>query len=143
MAPPSLYKPDYCNEVIECLALGHSVKGFAGFIGVGLKTVYDWLKKHEEFAAAYEIAQAKAAYFWEGRLIEFAQTGKGGAAGIIYGVGNRAREEWSDTRKHEHTGKDGEPIKTEDVSAREKLFDLIASVSKRERETEDNSRKPH
>jgi transposase len=107
---PSTYKAVYCNELIECLAKGHSIKGFAGEIGVGVRTIHDWLAKHEEFAAAYEIAQAKSALAWEKILLEFAKTGKGSASGVIFGLSNRAKDEWMQRVVNEHTGKDGAPM---------------------------------
>lgn len=110
MGNPSSYKSTYCKEVIECLAKGHSVAAFAGEIGVAASTVYDWIKAHEEFAEAYGIAKAKSALSWEKRLIDFAEGGKGNVAAIIFGVKNRASDEWRDVQKHEHGGNNGAPI---------------------------------
>jgi len=106
----SKYKEAYCNEVIECLAEGHSVAGFAGCIGVAASVVYEWVKVHEEFAAAYEIAKAKSVYFWEKQHIEITKTGKGNITGSIFGLKNRAHEEWRDIQKVEHGGPNGAPI---------------------------------
>lgn len=113
MGTPSKYKPAYCNEVIECLARGYSVAGFAGYIGVATSSVHLWLKKHPEFAEAYEIAKAKCAFHWETKLLAFADTGKGNVGAFVFGLGNRCPEEWRNVQKIEHTGKDGEAIKAE------------------------------
>jgi hypothetical protein len=140
----SLYKEAYCNEVISYLAEGHTLAAFAGHIGVDPSTVHDWVKAHPEFAAAHKIAKAKSLAFWEGQLIAAAKgENKGAPAILIFGVKNRGAEYWRDVQSLEHTGKDGQPIKTQDVSSREKLFDLVSRVSKRERETQDNPGKPH
>lgn len=128
---PSSYKEAYRNELIECLAKGHSIVGFAGYIGVAESTVHKWIKDYPDFAAAYEIAKAKSAFAWEGMLIEFAKTGKGSPAGVIFGVSNRARDEWRQVQKHELTGKDGGPIKTEEVSARDEISRRIAGIAAR------------
>jgi len=84
--------------------------GFAGSIGVARSTVNEWIDKYPNFAAAYEIAKAKSVYFWEKRHIEFSKTGQGNAAGIIFGLKNRASEDWSDKVVNEHMGKDGAAI---------------------------------
>lgn len=96
MSPRSSYDPKFCQELIDCLAKGYSVKGFAGKIGRNKDTIFTWLKQFPDFAEAYGIAQAKSAYFWETGYIEFAQTGKGNAAAFIFALKNRASEEWSD-----------------------------------------------
>jgi hypothetical protein len=142
--PPSKYKEAYNNEVIEYLAQGYSVAAFAGHIGVDKTTVFDWLKKYPEFAASYQIAKGKSLAFWEGLLIAAAKgETKAAPAVLIFGVKNRGPEEWRDVQSLEHSGKDGKPIKTQEVSSREKLFDLVTRVSKRERETTDHSGTTH
>lgn len=125
--------------MIECLAKGHSVEGFAGSIGVAKTNVYQWIKKHEDFAEAFEIAKAKSVFFWEGRLIDLSEGGKGNAASVIFGVANRAPDEWRNIQKVEHTGKDGGPIKQE-VSAKDELDRRIASIAARKREAEASGR---
>lgn len=101
---PSKYSPAYCNEVVECLAEGHSVTGFAGLIGVTRSTIYKWVEDHPDFAEAMKIGQAKAVYFWEKNLISVAQKGVGNAACSIFGVKNRAPEDWADKIQTELTG---------------------------------------
>lgn len=107
----SSYKEAYCEALIECLTEGHSVSGFAGSIGVATCTVFEWLKKHAEFAEAYEIAKAKAVYYWEKEGKRFAKDGKGNAAMIIFALCNRASGDWRQKVEHEHAGSDGGPIK--------------------------------
>lgn len=140
---PSAFKEAYNNGVIECLAKGHSITGFAGEIGVARSTIFDWMKAHPEFKAACEVAAAKAVWFWENQLI-VASSGefKGNVAAIIFGLKNRAHEDWRDVQKLEHTGKDGGAIETKDTSARDRLFDIVSRISDRERETKGQG-KPH
>src|ERR1700744_346811 len=96
MGRPSDYDPKYCTEVIDCLAEGHSITGFAGRIRKNRDTIFEWRKAHKDFDEAVKIGIAAAAYFWEQRHIEFAKDGKGNAAGIIFGLKNRASDDWSD-----------------------------------------------
>lgn len=109
MGAPSLYKPAYCQQIIQYLAEGHTIKAFAGHIGVGLRTVYDWIKQHDEFADAHEIGEAKSLGFWEDKLIAAAKGDNKDAAPsvLIFGVKNRGSEYWRDVHKIEH-GKPGD-----------------------------------
>lgn len=127
---PSSYKEAYCNEVIECLAKGHSITAFAGEIGVARCIIFDWQKAHPAFDAACKIASGKAVMFWEGKLIECANTGKGNVTAIIFGLKNRAHEDWRDVHKLEHTGKDGAPIQVADLTTAERARALAAFVAK-------------
>ena len=89
------------------MAKGHSIAGFAGEIGVGRRTVFDWATTYPEFSAALEIATPKAVLFWEQKLIECAENGKGNVTACIFGLKNRAHEDWRDVQKIEH-GRAGE-----------------------------------
>lgn len=113
---PSKYVDAYCNEVIECLALGHSVTAFAGQIGVARSTVFKWAEEHPEFSDALKVGQAKATAYWESILKDVAKNGGGNATAAIFGLKNRASEDWADKVVQEHTGKDGGPIQTESTS---------------------------
>lgn len=126
--PRSSYRDAYCNEVIECLAKGHSVAAFAGEIGIHRTVIYDWMKIHPEFKAACEKATAKAILYWEKQLISCAETGKGNVTAIIFGLKNRAHEEWRDVHKMEHTGKDGNAI--EIVTDEDRVRALAALITK-------------
>lgn len=138
----SSYKEAYNNEVIECLAKGHSLTAFAGEIGVAQCIIWDWKKVHPEFKAACEIATTKAVLYWEKQLIACAESGKGNVTAIIFALKNRAHEDWRDVHKLEHTGKDGGPIETQDTTARDRLFDIVSRLSDREREAKGQG-KPH
>src|ERR1700722_20481688 len=106
MGRPSSYSKAYCNEVIEFLAGGHSVTAFAGHIGVARSTVFKWADEIPEFSDALKVGQAKATGFWEKILVSIARDGKGNATAAIFGLKNRAGEDWADKTVNEHTGKD-------------------------------------
>jgi hypothetical protein len=107
---PSKYSDAYCTEVINCLAEGHSVTAFAGRIGVARSTVFKWADEHPEFSDALKTGQAKATEFWERILVKVASEGGGNATATIFGLKNRAHEDWSDRTVTEHTGKDGKDL---------------------------------
>lgn len=96
MGRHSHYRPEYCDEVVEFLSRGHSVAAFAGRVGVSRSTVYEWIDTHEDFAEAYRVGRAKALLAWEELALNAARTGVGSASVIIFGLKNRARDEWSD-----------------------------------------------
>lgn len=110
--PLSKYQPDYCEQVGDFLAKGHSVGAFAGHIGVHRDTIYEWTKHHSDFEDALKIGINRATKFWEERLIEIATNGKdkGNPAAIIFGLKNRASADWKDTMVNEHTGANGAPL---------------------------------
>lgn len=139
---PSKYSHAYCEEVINVLSEGHSVTAFAGMIGVARSTVFLWAVEHPEFSDALKVGQAKATAYWERILAQVASTGKGNAVAAIFGLKNRAADDWSDKVVTEHTGKDGGPIQTEDVSGRELIAGRIAGIAARVGQ-EGNTGKPH
>jgi transposase-like protein len=141
---PTKYREEYCNIAVEYLGKGHSIVALAGKLGVRESTAHAWAKKYPEFREALDLGIAKAVGFWEDKLIAAASgENKAAPAILIFGLKNRAPSAWRDVQSLEHTGKDGQAIKTQEVSSREKLFDLVARVSKRERAAPDNPGKPH
>lgn len=104
MARPTKYDPAYCGEAIEFLADGYSIAAFAGKIGVTRSTVYEWIDQHPEFSDAIKIGQAKAVLWWEKVNRSFALTGEGNATAIVFGLKNRAADEWRDKVETEHSG---------------------------------------
>jgi hypothetical protein len=132
---PSKYSEDYCQEVIDFLGKGHSVTAFAGHIGVSRATVFNWANEHTEFLDALKAGQAAATKFWEGILIKVASDGGGNATAAIFGLKNRAAEDWADKVVNEHTGANGGPIETADVSAndiaRRIAFTLASGVQQK------------
>jgi transposase len=113
---PSLYKEAYCNEVIQHCAQGWSLTAFAGEIGVSRECISEWCRVHPEFSVSVKKAKAKCAAWWEGK-------GRAGVTGdkdvnptlAIFGLKNMAPDDWADVIKNEHTGKDGDAIKIDQV----------------------------
>ena len=101
---PSKYDPAYCDDAIAVLEQGKSILSLAAHIGVNRSTIYEWMEQYPEFSDTVKRGQDAAAAWWERRLVEFAESGNGNATAIIFGLKNRAKDEWSDTTKHEHSG---------------------------------------
>ena len=56
---PSKYRPEYCGLVQEYMGQGYSLTAFAGSIGCGRGTVYEWEASIPAFYEAVNIARAK------------------------------------------------------------------------------------
>jgi transposase len=109
---PTLYKPEYCAQLIELMEQGYSLLACAGEFGVGKRTLKDWEANHEEFARAVAIGKSKLARWWEekGRKIAEDGGGNGSSTMVAFALKNLAKEEWNAADKVEHTGKDGAPL---------------------------------
>jgi len=106
---PSLFDPAYCDMVIEHMAQGHSLTSFAGEIEVEPRTVERWAQdggefSHPAFCRAVKIGRAKAVTHWEKQALAVAKGGEGNATIIIFGLKNRAKDDWADLTKTEHSG---------------------------------------
>lgn len=58
------FKKEYCQKVIDVLKIGRNLKGFCYDIGIGERTVYDWINNIPDFAEAYAIAKAANEDYW-------------------------------------------------------------------------------
>jgi hypothetical protein len=61
---PTLYKPEYCEKLIEHMASGLSYECFGATIRVARSTVYEW-EKFPEFSDAKKIAFDQSMLYWE------------------------------------------------------------------------------
>ena len=104
---PTKYDPKYCQEAINFMANGFSPKALAAHLKTDYTTIYEWAKVHPEFSHALKEAQAASALWWEQRLMENADSGKGNASSCIFGVKNRSQEQWKDRHEVDNTSSDG------------------------------------
>lgn len=72
---PTLYKPEYCQLLIDHMSQGLSYECFGSVVNVSKSTVDKWLK-HQEFSDARHKAQAHYRKYWE-------ELGKKGVNGEI------------------------------------------------------------
>lgn len=70
---PTLYKPEYCEQLIHHMSQGLSFESFAGVLGVTRATVYNWAKENHEFLDAKNMGMEKCRLFYE----------KAGIAGMV------------------------------------------------------------
>ncbi len=62
---PTLYKPEYCEEVVELGKQGKSPVEIACDLGVLRETMLGWAKQHEEFSTALTRAKQFEQQWWE------------------------------------------------------------------------------
>jgi hypothetical protein len=102
---PSLYRPEYVEQVVEFCAQGFSLTGFAGEIGVSRDTISEWARAHPEFSVAVSRAKARRALWWEKQAINVALDGGSSsrATMVIFGLKNHAPDDYRDKTEREHS----------------------------------------
>lgn len=112
---PTLYKPEYCDLLIQHMGKGFSFEAFAGEIGVNRDTIYEWLQTYSQFSDAKKTAAELNRKFWEQVGIDIATgTGKaaaGNATAFIFNMKNRFKNEWRDKIETGITDKEGNDVK--------------------------------
>jgi len=113
---PSLYKPEYCEKVIELGRKGCSPAEIASDLDVDRATLIRWSGEHEEFRTALTRAKIHEQAWWE----------KAGKAGMVAdrfnaqvwtkSVAARFREDY--TERQELTGAAGGPVAVASVDLR-------------------------
>jgi hypothetical protein len=107
---PTSYDPSYCATAVDILSQGYSETVLAGELDVCPATIANWKIAHPEFLEAVKRGRAKGVRVWEDRLATVAREGGGNATAVIFGLKNRASEDWRDKTETEHSG--GVEIKT-------------------------------
>lgn len=111
---PSLYKPEYCETVIELGKEGKSMTSMALACNVDRKTLDDWARAHEEFSAALTRARALSLEWWEKKAQENVDNPKFNSSLWKMMVGSQHREEYGEMKRAlELTGPGGGPIQTQ------------------------------
>lgn len=146
---PTDYKPEYAEQARKLCELGATDYELADFFSVNTVTIYRWRNVHEEFCNAVtcgkEAADQRVArslynravgYTYESEKV-FNHQGEILRAPIAEHVPpdpgaamnwlkNRQPAEWREKVVTEHTGKDGGPIETKDISG----YDLARRIAK-------------
>lgn len=112
MGRPSEYDPAIC-DILD--GMGHEGEGMAEAIvacGISRDTFYRWQDLYPEFSDAVKAMKHRSQSWWEsqGRKATFGDIPGFNATSFIFNMKNRFKDDWSDTVKNEHTGKDGEDL---------------------------------
>lgn len=62
---PTLYVPEYCDQLVAHMGEGLSFESFAGVVNVSKQTLYNWAEAHAEFLDAKERGVEKCRLWWE------------------------------------------------------------------------------
>jgi len=108
---PTLYKPEYCDEIITLASEGRSITELAVCMGVNKSTLDLWADAHPEFAEAFEMAKQASQAWWEkqGREGVWEVQGVPGATKVNAALWSRNmaarfRVDWSESSKLELSG---------------------------------------
>jgi transposase len=111
---PSLYKPEYCEEVIALGKIGKSTEAIGAILGVGTKTLYNWRDENPEFLHALELAKEFELQWWEDiaqtHMIENKESDKINASIWSRSMAARFPKKYRESTKTEITGADGTPL---------------------------------
>ena len=132
---PSSFKEEYIDQAERLCSLGLTDEEIAKFFGVTVRTLYRWKGQFPRFCQAIktggEEANERVERSLYKRAVGYEQVAvkifmPAGADAPIYAryieqvqpdttaaifwLKNRRKEAWRDVSKHEHTGKDGEPL---------------------------------
>ncbi len=112
---PTLYKPEYCERVIEMGALGYSVVEMAAELNVARATIEaEWCSAQPAFLEAFTQAKQKSQAWWErqGRENVIMEPGKGTFNASMWSRSMAARfpRDWRESKDVQLSGKDGGPV---------------------------------
>lgn len=62
---PTLYRPEYCDQLIEFMRKGNAFEAFATEIGTHRGTLYNWTKEHPDFLNAHSKGKDLCLRFWQ------------------------------------------------------------------------------
>ena len=111
---PSSYRPEYCERVIEMGKNGYSIASMASELDVDKASILRWRDEHEEFRTALSKALVHAQHWWERTgVLGMLEGGKGFNA-LVWKVSMQARfrEDYTERKVQEVTGKDGGPVQS-------------------------------
>lgn len=110
---PTLYRPEYCEKVIELGKEGNSRVQIAAELGVAKSTLQEWEKEFPEFSVAITRAMTFSQAWWETKGKECLVMPAGATfQSSVWSRSMAARfpDDWRENSKMEHVGKDGGPI---------------------------------
>lgn len=98
------YSDKYPEMLIQHMADGGRFETFAGVIGVGRTTIYEWLENKPEFAMAKDVGHSKSFLYWE-NLGKRAALGKiNNFAHKVYSITMANSFGVTDSREIKHSG---------------------------------------
>lgn len=153
---PSSFKPEFVEQAKKLCALGATDVELADFFKVSINTIGNWKAQHPDFLGALKLGKEAAdervstslyqramGYTHEAVkifmpagakkpvLVPYREHVPPDTTAMIFWLKNRRPAEWRERSHVEHTGADGGPIETMDMTAREVVERRIASLTTR------------
>ena len=125
MARPSKYKPETGDRICQMLAGGQSASKACKSVGVSLMSMYRWLREHEEFRDNYARAREDQADTFADEMCDIAdeeedvQRAKLKIDARKWVAARMKPKSWGDRSAIEHSGPNGGPIESKDVTERD------------------------
>lgn len=136
---PTDYRPEFCQKARELCAAGATDFELAEAFEVVARTIYRWKAEHPEFSQAIALGkgapddrveaslyhkaigytfESEKVFQFQGQIFRAATVEHvpPDTTAATFWLKNRRPDQWRDRQSLEHTGPDGGPIKTEDVS---------------------------
>ncbi len=131
---PTRYKAEYTEQAFKLCLLGATDAELADFFEVSEKTINTWKDAHPDFLQSLKAGKVEAdasigerlyqramgyehddvypsSYQGEVTLTPIKKYYPPDTTACIFWLKNRQRDRWRDKQDHEHTGKDGGPIR--------------------------------
>jgi hypothetical protein len=113
---PTLYRLEYCDQIVEAMAAGLSAEAAAAKICISARSLFNWQRQHPEFLQAIQEGRQKCLLFWEERAIAIANGEPGNVQMTTLALKNRSRAAYGwhhDAQRMEHSGPGGAPVAIE------------------------------
>ena len=102
---PTLYKPEYCERVIEMGKEGKSPAQMDATLDVDRATLAHWGEKEEEFLAALSRARTFSQQWWEDKGQQALDAQHFQSSVWAKSMQSRFREDYTERRDMQHSGK--------------------------------------
>lgn len=136
---PPLYKPEYCQRLIDHMSRGLSYESFSAEIDTCRTTLYNWERQFPEFLDAKKIAMDKCQAWWEKKGMDMYSSKEGpNLQASIWIFNMKARFRWRDVEiMHEQLPTPPKEVTQMSIEDKRKLLiDGRAELKKLEEELE-------
>jgi hypothetical protein len=138
---PTSFRPEFVAQARKLCELGATDADLADFFNVNRSTIHRWQSAEPAFREALQLGKAAAddrvvralynratGYSHEAVkiflpkdsaqpvLVPYIEHFPPDTTACIFWLKNRRKDDWRDVQKHEHTGEDGGPIETRELS---------------------------
>ena len=126
---PSLYKPEYCERVIELGREGMSIIEMAAEIGVSRSTLEEsWPELSAEFSEAFARARELSQAWWEGQGRKGLMADRFNAQLYSRSMAARFPKDWRESKEQRVTGADGGAVQIEGGLTPDQLASLTDAI---------------